>query len=57
MTKKQAARAREIIRELTRLSRNGWRDAKPSDYLPLEGELRALNAIARKASNMRRGQL
>ena len=44
MTKREAARAAAIIRELTKLSRNGWRDARPSDYLPLEAELRMLTA-------------
>jgi hypothetical protein len=48
MTKREAARAHAIIRELTRMSRNGWAGAKPCDYRPLERELRQLNAKARK---------
>lgn len=32
-----------IIHDLARLSRNGWRDARPCDYLPLEKELAELN--------------
>ena len=54
MTKKQAARAQAIIRELTRMSRDGWKGAKPYDYLPLERELRGLNEIARKGRKARR---
>lgn len=42
MTKRDQARRRAIIAELSRLSRNGWRDARPCDYLPLERELAAL---------------
>ena len=40
-------RRSEIIRELCRLSRNGWRDAKPCDYEPLERELRELELETR----------
>jgi hypothetical protein len=36
-------RKRELIRQLSDLSRNGWRLAKPYDYLPLEAELREIN--------------
>jgi len=36
------ARAASIRSHLVQLSRNGWRDAKPSDYQPLEQELRDL---------------
>jgi hypothetical protein len=40
MTRAQKRRRRsEIIRELSRLSRNGWRDATPQDYERLEQEL------------------
>jgi hypothetical protein len=46
MTRKQRARRSAIIAELCRLSRNGWRDAKPVDYLPLEAELRAIENAA-----------
>ena len=42
MTRKDRARRTEIIRELSRLSRNGWRAAKPCDYEPLEAELREI---------------
>lgn len=43
MTHAQAAKRRsEIIRLLSELSRNGWRDARPCDYEPLERELRSL---------------
>ena len=38
MTKKQKRRS-EIIKELTRLSRNGWANALPVDYEPLEAAL------------------
>jgi hypothetical protein len=44
--KRQAARdlkrRSEIIRELCNLSRDGWANAKPCDYEPLERELREL---------------
>lgn len=43
-TRKAAARRRAIIAELSRLSRDGWRHAKPADYEPLERELRELEA-------------
>jgi hypothetical protein len=46
MIKKQQARRRVIIVELSQLSRNGWRHAKPYDYLPLEAELRQLESRA-----------
>jgi hypothetical protein len=42
LTKKQRARRSAIIAELCRLSRNGWANALPCDYVPLEAELRAL---------------
>lgn len=42
LTKKARKRAGEIIRELCRLSRDGWRHARLEDYQPLERELRAL---------------
>jgi hypothetical protein len=51
VTKKKYARMREIIKELCRLSRNGWRDARPRDYLPLERELAALIAERRVETN------
>lgn len=40
---RRAKRRAEIIRQLCELSRNGWRDAKPSDYEPLERELREID--------------
>lgn len=39
---KNLKRRSEIIRELCKLSRNGWENAKPCDYKPLEAELREL---------------
>jgi hypothetical protein len=39
MNKRRSA----IIAELAYLSRNGWANARPVDYLPLERELRELN--------------
>jgi hypothetical protein len=44
MTKTQKKRRSAIIRELSNLSKNGWNNARPEDYLPLESELRALEA-------------
>lgn len=44
------ARASAIRTELVKLSRNGWRNAKPCDYLPLEIELRILSAALRVKS-------
>ena len=41
MTKNQKRRS-EIIRELCKLSQNGWQNAKPCDYEPLEAELKKL---------------
>lgn len=40
---KVRARAAAIRSELVRLSRDGWRNAKPCDYEPLETELRTLD--------------
>ena len=42
MKTKTAKRRTEIIRELSRLSHNGWKNAMPCDYQPLERELDAL---------------
>lgn len=42
LTKKEQARYRAIVRELSRLSRNGWDRTTHVDYEPLEAELRAL---------------
>jgi hypothetical protein len=41
-----AARKRmiAIINQLSDLARNGWRDALPCDYQPLEAELRVLQS-------------
>jgi hypothetical protein len=41
---KNAKRRSAIIAELSRLSRDGWANALPCDYEPLERELRALEA-------------
>jgi hypothetical protein len=46
LTKKEKSRRTVIIRELSRLSRNGWANATSDDYAPLEAELNALNARA-----------
>lgn len=42
MSKKQQRRI-SIIKMLSDLSRNGWANARPEDYLPLEKELRELD--------------
>jgi hypothetical protein len=42
-TKKTQARRSFLIGELCKLSRNGWANAKPCDYEPLERELKQLN--------------
>jgi hypothetical protein len=34
----------EIIKALSELSRNGWANSRPEDYLPLEAELRELES-------------
>lgn len=31
-----------IIKELSDMSRDGWKNARPTDYLPLEAELREI---------------
>ena len=41
MTRKERKRRSEIIEELSRLSRDGWRYATSDDYRTLEAELRA----------------
>lgn len=41
MSKKQKRRI-ELIKALSDLSRNGWANAKPYDYQPLEAELAKL---------------
>jgi len=51
MTRKQMQKRRAaIVTELCKLSRNGWRDAKPCDYQPLEAELRTLEPKLRRNS-------
>ncbi len=42
LTKKEQARYRAIVRQLSDLSRRGWSQATHADYAPLEAELRAL---------------
>ena len=37
-------RRSDIIKQLSDLSRNGWANAHPCDYEPLEAELRELDA-------------
>lgn len=44
LTKKEQARYRAIVRELSDLSRGGWKHARPCDYALLERELDALIA-------------
>lgn len=41
---KTSKRRSEIIRRLSELSRNGWQNALPCDYEPLERELREIEA-------------
>jgi hypothetical protein len=36
-------RKRDIMRQLSDLAREGWKAAKPFDYIPLEAELREIN--------------
>ena len=48
-TKRDGARYRVIIAELTHMSRDGWRTAHCDDYLPLERELAILAAKRRAA--------
>ncbi len=44
MTAAQKRRRRvELIRQLSDLSKGGWANARPEDYLPLEAELRRLS--------------
>ena len=40
---KQDKRRSAIIRELSKMSRDGWRDARSYDYQPLERELHQIN--------------
>lgn len=42
LTKREQARYRAIVRDLSRLSRNGWERATHDDYAPLEAELARL---------------
>lgn len=44
LTKKEQARYRSIINQLSALSRNGWSQATHVDYEPLEAELKVLTA-------------
>lgn len=44
MTRKQQKRRLEIIRQLSDLSRGGWKGARYEDYAPLEAELRELGS-------------
>jgi hypothetical protein len=39
LTRKDRKRLAEINHQLARLSRNGWQNAIPADYVPLEKEL------------------
>jgi hypothetical protein len=49
LTPEQIERRRKIIAQLCELSCNGWRNAKPCDYQPLEAELRRLLATPTRA--------
>lgn len=42
MSKAQRERRRAIIAQLVELSRKGWANARPTDYEPLERELREI---------------
>lgn len=42
-TRQLTKRRIEIIKELSELSRSGWRYAKYDDYIPLERELDNIN--------------
>jgi len=42
------ARRSVLVNELSRLSKNGWRDAKPCDYVPLEAELRQIEPLIKR---------
>jgi hypothetical protein len=43
MTRKQQQRRSAIVAELSRLSRNGWANARREDWEPLERELHQLD--------------
>ena len=47
LTKADRKRLSLIIAELCKLSRNGWRNARPVDYQPLEKEFHELVAKGR----------
>lgn len=48
VTKKQLQdRINEIIKQLSEMSRDGWKNAKPYDYQPLEEELASLLLVWR----------
>ena len=51
MTKKLRDRRHAIINQLSDLSKDGWRHAKPCDYQPLERELREIEAALARRSN------
>ena len=53
LTKRERARYRAIIRELSRLSARGWDRATYPDYAPLEAELQVLVGKLIDASNGR----
>lgn len=46
MKKNDRKRRSAIIAELSRLSRAGWKDARPYDYRPLEAELKLIEERA-----------
>jgi len=40
-----------IISQLCKMSRNGWRDSKMSDYQPLEAELKQIDQTLKSREN------
>ena len=48
MTKTRKTRRSEIIRILSDLARDGWANARPCDYQPLEKELREIEQEIRR---------
>jgi len=51
MTQKELlGRRAQIMSELSHMSKDGWKNAKPYDYLPLEKELRLIEPKIRRFS-------
>jgi hypothetical protein len=53
MTRKLQNRRCVIINQLSELSKDSWRHAKPCDYEPLERELRDLEAALSRRKERR----